>query len=403
MPVDVIMPKVDMVMEAGTIVRWYRNENEMVTAGEPILEIETDKANIDVEAPASGVLVAISAKPGDVVPVAQRIAQILVPDETTDRLAQPESFQSSDSVAKALHSHRAPSAGQLPDGMLRKRATPAARAISRQYGLSLTEVPGSGPRGRVHKRDVLAALAAQQASPALVTVPSDQQAVAVLQANDEGELIPLSRARQIVATRLMAAISIPTFTLNVEVDMSAVMRLRERVSFRPSMTAIIARAVAPLLLRYPDLNSSMREDGIWRHRVVHLGIAMDVNDRLLVPVIRHAQRLDLQAIQQAIRDLRERAVARQLGPADLQGSTFSISNLGMFGVDSFTAIINPPEAAILAVGRTVERSMIKNGASLIRPACTLTLTVDHRVVDGAMAARFLTELRDLLEEPYRLL
>lgn len=398
MPVDVIMPKVDMVMEAGTIVRWYRNENEMVTAGEPILEIETDKANIDVEAPASGVLVAISAKPGDVVPVAQRIAQILAPGEMPAHLSRAETLPSQALVAEAIQQRHL-----LPNGMARIRATPAARAISRQYGLSLTEVPGSGPHGRVHKRDVLAVLAAQQASPAPVAAPSDQGDVAALQADDEGELIPLSSARQIVATRLMAAVSIPTFTLSVEVDMSAVLHLRERVSFRPSVTAIIARAVAPLLLRYPDLNSSLREDGIWRHRVVHLGIAMDVNDRLLVPVIWHAQRLDLQAIHQAIRDLRERAVARQLRPVDLQGSTFSISNLGMLGVDAFTAIINPPEAAILAVGRIVERSMVKNGASLIRPACTLTLTVDHRVVDGAMAARFLTELRDVLEELYRLL
>lgn len=402
MPVDVIMPKVDMVMETGTIVRWYRNEHEMVTAGEPILEIETDKANIDVEAPASGVLMAISAKPGDVVPVAQRIAQILMPGETLDLLSQ----SNSPPVPRLAETHQRqlPVTERASNGAARVRATPAARAISRQYGLSLAEVTGSGPQGRVHKRDVLAILAARQTSLAQTKMAAEQQvATPHVPADEEGELIPLSGTRQIVAKRLMAAASIPTFTLSVEVDMSAISRLRERVPWRPSVTAIIARAVAPLLLKYPDLNSSMRENGIWRHRAVHLGIAMEINERLLVPVIRHAHRLDLQAIQQAIRDLRERAQDRRLGPADLQGSTFSISNLGMFGVDSFTAIINPPEAAILAVGRTVERPIVRNGASLLCPVCVFTLTADHRVVDGALAARFLTDLRAVLEEPYLLL
>jgi pyruvate dehydrogenase E2 component (dihydrolipoamide acetyltransferase) len=169
------------------------------------------------------------------------------------------------------------------------------------------------------------------------------------------------------------------------------------------VTAVIARAVAALLVRHPTLNSSFRPEGIWQHGAAHLGIAMDSDGRLLVPVIRAANRLGLREIHAALAALRERAAARQLGPGELQGSSFSISNLGMLGVDAFTAVINPPEAAILAVGRTVERAVGRDGALVLRPLCTLTLTVDHRVADGAAAARFLGELRSALEEPYLLL
>jgi pyruvate dehydrogenase E2 component (dihydrolipoamide acetyltransferase) len=203
----------------------------------------------------------------------------------------------------------------------------------------------------------------------------------------------------VTAERLAMNTGVPTFTLSVEVVMSAIQGLRERLPFRPSVTAIIARAVGPLLTRHPDLNASFRPDGIWRHRAAHLGIAMDVDGRLLVPVIRDAQARGLREIHTSLRDLRERAGARQLGPGELQGSTFSISNLGMLGVDSFTALINPPEAAILAVGRSVERPYRDGAGVVFRPAMTLTLSVDHRVADGAAAARFLSELRDALEEP----
>jgi pyruvate dehydrogenase E2 component (dihydrolipoamide acetyltransferase) len=402
-PTDVIMPKVDMVMDAGTVVSWYRQENEAVTAGEPLLVIETDKSTIDVEAPASGVLAAVVAHPGDTVPVAQRLALILAPGE-----ALPPSKDTSSEAAPAAE---AVSVAAAP----RPRATPAARAIARQHQLDLASLSGSGPQGRLRKEDVLAALSrhsepgpAQETAPAPPTVvpvvpPTPAPAHISNGTHEDGELLPLSGVRRVVAERLTQSAAIPAFTLNADVEMSAVLRLRERLPFKPSVTAVIARAVATLLIRHPTLNSSFRPEGIWQHRAAHLGIALDSDGRLLVPVIREANRLNLREIHETLGTIRERAAARQLGPAELQGSTFSISNLGMLGVDAFTAVINPPEAAILAVGRTVERPVGREGMLVLRPMCTLTLSVDHRVADGAAAARFLGDLRAAIEEPYLLL
>lgn len=404
MPVDVIMPKVDMVMEHGTVVRWYRREHELVTVGEPLLEIETDKSTIDVEAPATGRLTGVTAQPGDTVPVATRIALILAPgeqvvEETPSPPAPP------------------PPAGALP----RPRATPAARALARHYGLDLHTLIGSGPQGRVRRVDVLQAaeahtqntpttssstVAATLTTPELPPTPTPPTLLAQEQRHledEEGELLPLVGVRRLVAERLMASAAIPTFVLTVDVEMTALLRIRERLPFRPSLTSLIARAVAPLLCRHPELNRSFRTNGIWQHQAVHLGIAMDSDGQLLVPVIRHAQRLTLRELHAELTAIRERAAARRLGPAELRGSSFSISNLGMFGVDTVTAVINPPEAAILAIGRTVERPVGRNGELVLRPMATLTLSVDHRVADGAAAARFLADLRAAMEEPFLLL
>lgn len=423
MPTDVIMPKVDMVMETGTIVRWYRQEGEAVRAGEPLLEIETDKSTIDVEAPGSGTLAAVSAQPGDTVPVATLIALILAPGEAPPAsgggrqeagAAKAAQAAPADPVAAATVVARPAETNGAHAGDPRPRATPLARSLARQHGLDLWQVVGSGPQGRVVKEDVLRALKESVApAPAAVPVPSATPARAPAPASttpnngskpyDDGELVPLTGARRVTAERLAMNTGVPTFVLSVEVVMSAIQGLRERLPYRPSVTAIIARAVAPLLARHPDLNASFRPDGIWRNHAVHLGVAMDVDGRLLVPVIRDAQSRGLREIHASIRELRERAGSRQLGPGELQGSTFSISNLGMLGVDSFTALINPPEAAILAVGRSVERPYRDGAGVAFRPAMTLTLSVDHRVADGAAAARFLSDLRDALEEPGLLL
>jgi pyruvate dehydrogenase E2 component (dihydrolipoamide acetyltransferase) len=391
MPTDVILPKVDMVMDAGTIVRWYRQENEAVQAGEPLLEIETDKSSIDVESPASGTLVAVSARPGETIPVATRIALILAPGETAP-----------DPGPQAPAPRPRP-----PDPAPRPRATPAARAIAREHNIDLAALNGSGPNGRVRRDDVLAAVQeAELPTPAAGIRPPDREPGppnARPRPPEDGELIPLAGVRRVVAERLTASAAIPTFVLSVDVDMSAANALRERLPYRPSVTAIIARAVAPLLLRHPDLNSSLRPEGLWRHGAAHLGIAMDIDGRLLVPVIRDSQGRGLADIHAELGRLRQAAAGRQLGPAELQGSSFSISNLGMLGVDRFTALINPPEAAILAVGRTVERYVRVGGTPDFRPMLTLTLSVDHRVADGASAARFLGDLRAALEEPYLML
>ncbi|MCG8346885.1 MAG: 2-oxo acid dehydrogenase subunit E2 [Chloroflexales bacterium] len=401
MPTDVIMPKVDMVMESGAIVRWYRQEYETVCVGEPLLEIETDKATIDVEAPASGILAEVSAHPGDTIPVAATIALIFAPGE------EPPIKPILSPVAEGVVAARAPDANNP-----RPRATPLARNLARQHGLDLWQVAGSGSHGRVMKEDILRTLQNQTAdtTPPAPRSPFSPPALPDSgdpnnneQSCDDGEMIPLRGARRVMAERLALNTAVPTFTLSVDVVMSRIQELRERLPFRPSVTAFIIRAVAPLLLRHPNLNASFRPEGVWRSYAAHLGIAMDVDGRLLVPVIRNAQNCGLCDIQTALYDLHQRAKARQLGPGELQGSSFSISNLGMFGIDSFTALINPPEAAILAVGRSVERPYRDGAAISFCPTLTLTLSVDHRVADGAMAARFLNDLRNALEEPGLLL
>jgi pyruvate dehydrogenase E2 component (dihydrolipoamide acetyltransferase) len=410
MPVDVIMPKVDMVMDEGTVVRWYKGEGEQVTAGEPLFDIETDKATMEVEAPASGTLAQITAPGGATVPVATVIARILQQGETL-AAAQP-AVVLAETAAPPAASEFAP----------RKRATPLARRIAREHGLDLTALGGGGPLGRVRKNDVLQAIDARQGSvpppkngsrapqhhipaapaSAMVSAPAPAPALVGID-SAAGRLVPLAGVRKIIAQRLTLSAGIPQFVLSMDVNMEAAAQLRERLPYRPSVTALIARVVASLLPRHPSLNASFREDGIWLHTPVHLGIALDSGGDLLVPVIRDAHRRSLSEIGSALGEIRQRAEAKKLTPSELQGSTFSISNLGMFGVDQFTALVNPPEAAILAVGRSARRPFESNGTIIWRQMLTLTLSADHRVTDGAAAARFLQDVRAVLEEPLLLL
>jgi pyruvate dehydrogenase E2 component (dihydrolipoamide acetyltransferase) len=410
MPVDVIMPKVDMVMDAGTVVRWYKGEGEQVTAGEPLFDIETDKATMEVEAPASGTLAQITALDGATVPVATVIARILQPGESLAQ-AQPALVSLATAAPRAVSETRP-----------RKRATPLARRIAREHGLALAAVSGGGLQGRVRKNDVLQAIAARRVSEqplkngsagpqhhipaaAASAALSAPASVPDLAGTDSaaGRLVPLVGVRKIIAQRLTLSAGLPQFVLSMDVNMEAAAQLRERLPYRPSVTALIARVVASLLPRHPSLNASFREDGIWLHAPVHLGIALDSGGDLLVPVIRDAHQRSLGEIATALSELRQRAEARKLTPSELQGSTFSISNLGMFGVDQFSALVNPPEAAILAVGRSTRRPFESNGTIIWGQMLTLTLSADHRVTDGAAAARFLQDVRAVLEEPLLLL
>ena len=400
MPTAVIMPKVDMVMEHGTIVRWLHREGESITAGEPLFEIETDKATMEVEAPASGVLGPIRAGPGETVPVATVVAVILAPGEEAAAIDAPPADRA---AAPSPPSLVATAPGTAATQGRRPPATPLARRLARKHGLALEAVRGSGPGGRIQRRDIEAHLAAHNGGAQITPPPPATEPPTTPPAPEAGVFAPLSGVRKVVAERMAQAALVPQFALQREIDATRLLAVRERVPGRPSLTAIIARAVAPLLLRHPALNSSFRDGGIVTHASVHLGIAMDSDGRLLVPVIRDAQRRTLAEIATALDDLKRRAAARQLTPAELSGSTFSISNLGMFGVDQFTALVNPPEAAILAVGRVIERGVNIGGQLALQPRLALTLSADHRVVDGATAARFLADLCAALEEPYLLL
>jgi pyruvate dehydrogenase E2 component (dihydrolipoamide acetyltransferase) len=417
------MPKVDMVMDTGTFVEWMKQEGEEVQKGEPLFVILTDKANIQIEAPANGVLAGVRARPDDVIPVTEVIAYILEPGEALPDVAQPEPTVETAVIAKDPLASGAAIPEVTPsvtrETLIGKvRATPTARRLASQLAVDLTNLSGRGPRGRIHKADVLAAAEQQPASAAQATVPASMLMMPSSRVpfptpeTRQKAVIPLTGPRKVIAQRLSySASTVPHINLSLRVDMSESARLRDQVQesiqqktgHSLSFTAIIARAVASVLPRHPYLNASLQEDKIIVWHDVHLGIATSLEDYLIVPVIREAQTKRLEDIVTGLADLVERARAKRLTPAEMTGSTFTISNLGMFGIEQFTAIINPPEAGILAVGAIVESPVSTEDGIKLRPMMNLTLCVDHRVVDGAAGARFFADLKSTLENPYLLI
>ncbi|MGH7264668.1 MAG: dihydrolipoamide acetyltransferase family protein [Candidatus Rokuibacteriota bacterium] len=385
------MPKVEMAMETGTIVAWKVAEGQAVTAGDVLFEIETDKATMEVEAPASGTVASISVGAGAAVPVGRVVALIYPPGEEIAAGARrgdggpPSAEPSRPDIPAAADRERPqplPAARKVP-------ATPSARHVANIHAVDLGRVSGSGTGGRVHRADVEIFVAAQSAAA-------------------EGEIVPYTPARKLVARRTIESVQrSPHFHVNVDLDMTAVLALRGRLAdriarrtgARLSVTAILIRLMAPLLLEHPHLNASALDEGIRLHRSSHVGVAMDRDGDLMVPVLRHADRLDLEGVTRELARLKAAVRERRASAQDLKGSTFTLSNLGMYGVDSFTAIINPPESAILAVGRVADVPVGRVGQVVLRPMATFTLSADHRVVDGVTAARFMRDLREAVESP----
>jgi pyruvate dehydrogenase E2 component (dihydrolipoamide acetyltransferase) len=422
MATEVIIPKVDMVMENGTFVEWLKNEGDRVERGDPLFIIMTDKANIEVEAIASGILGGLQAKPDDVIPVAQVIAYILEPGEALPGKPEvsPSPAPATEAAPPPVHPEAPATERAVPppaSGVNGKvRATPAARHLASHIGIDLRQVLGHGSGGRIHKHDVELFAEQQTISVESLTAEPLRPAAPTLKIPlpdaRRKEVIPLTGPRKIIAERLAySAFTAPHITLSLHVDMSEATRLRSRVlepiqqktGQRLSFTAIIARAVASVLPRHPYLNASLQDNQIIVWEDIHLGIATNLEDYLIVPVIREAQDKNLEQMVSLLGDLLERARTKRLKPAEMSGSTFTISNLGMFGIESFTAIINPPEAAILAVGKIVEMPVKSAVGIELRPMLNLTISVDHRLVDGAAAAHFLAELKDTLENPYLLI
>jgi pyruvate dehydrogenase E2 component (dihydrolipoamide acetyltransferase) len=422
MATEIIMPKVDMVMETGTFMEWLKQEGDPVQKGEPIFVVQTDKAAIEVESPETGVLGGIRAKPNDVIPVTQVIGYVLQPGESAPAAPAPVAPAATRPAVESAPPAPAPAApssnGSHKEEDHLTRATPVARKLAKEMGIDLDAVQGSGPRGRIYKADLLRAAEQAPAAPApamaaalAAPVPAPSLQVPLPNARVR-QRIPLRGPRAIIAQRLSYSYStIPHIYETVTVDMTETVRLREKVlpiiqqatGHKVSYTAIIATAVARLLGRHPGLNSSLNGDEIVQWQDVHLGIATALEDYLIVPVVRSAQERDLSGMVTEMARLLEAARTKRLEPSEMSGSTFSISNLGMFGIESFTAIINPPEAAILAVGKMVDTPLVVNGQVDIRPLMKVTLAVDHRINDGAQAARFLTDLKDALENPYLLI
>jgi len=381
---DVIMPALGMAQETGKVLRWLKAEGDEVAKGEPLMEVETDKVTVEIEAPTDGLLAGLRAAEGADVPVGEAVAVILAPGE-----ALPENGSSpAPEQAPAAAAPVAAAVVETPQRDARRRpASPKARRLAAEQGIDVDALEeGSGPGGAVVAADVLA-------SPASAPAPS-----AV------GGRQPLSRIWRIMAERTAQSwTSAPHFYLLREADAGRLASwrsvARDRLGRDVSVTDLLVRATAAALARHPQANAAWDDGSIRLNDEVNVGIAVAVEDGLVVPVVHGADRLGLGEIAARREDVVSRAREGTLRPEDIERGTFTISNLGMYGVDAFNAVVNAPQAAILAVGRIVERVVPVDGAPGVRPRIALTLSCDHRVIDGARAAQFLSELAALIEEP----
>ena len=419
MPTSVIMPALELAQETGKVLRWLKAPGESVRKGEPIVEIETDKVTVEVEAPASGVLRDVSAQAGDVVGVGKTIALI---------------FAAGEAGGAAAASPVAPMAAPGPAGAGAPgsvKASPLARKVAEQHGVDLARL--KPPGGRIEKADVLAFVEKQKAGAvARLTAASPKaRRLAVERGVDLHVLRGSGPDGAVLAADLAAAApraaapgvgnvwrimvermtqswtTAPHFYLVREVNVSRLVTWRERATrqtgARITYTDLLVRLVAAAIAQHPRVNVAWKDDTIVPRTDINVGLAVALDDGLVVPVLQRADTLTLGEIATRREDLVSRAQAGKLRPADIQGGGFTISNLGMYGVDAFSAIVNPPQAAILAVGRIADRVVAVNGLAVVQPTLVLTLSCDHRALDGARGAQFLGALADLIEEPLALL
>ncbi len=396
MSTDVFMPALGFDMTEGLLARWLKNEGDPVEKGQAIAEIETEKATVEIEAAAAGILARIIVRAGETVPVGTLIGVLAEAGEEVAAVsAPPPSPPSSPPPTPVSEAGE----GAAPSEA-RVKASPVARKMAEEAGLDLSRIKGTGPGGRVVERDVQAAIAAGSA-PAPPGVPA---------APAPGATVPLNRMRKTIARRMTESkAAAPHFYITVEINMDDAMKMREQLNAlapeeeRISVNDLVVAAAARTLARFPVLNASYREDNLEMHPRVDIGIAVALEDGLIPPVLRDADKKSLKRIAAESRALAERARTNKLRSDDLGGGTFTVSNLGMFDVDEFIAIINPPEAAILAVGAVTRRPVAAAGEVRIAPLMKTTLSVDHRVADGAQAGRFMQEFKKLLENPVTLL
>ncbi len=403
MATNVILPRLGQGMETGTIVKWLKSEGDTVEKGEPLFEVDTDKATQEVEAEASGVLLQIAVSSGEV-PVGETIAFIGEPGETVQQAGPveskaPETEPPEPVAADTSTAFRSVINGAREQTGGRVKASPLARRIARERGIDLGAVTGTGPDGRITAEDVERGPAAPAAPPAEAAPTSPAPHLPA-----EVESVPLTSIRRTIARRLTEASQVPVFQLTVSMEMTQANALVERSrelnpDVRVTVTDLLARVCASALQRHPDVNVQFAEEALLRFPAANIGIAVAAPHGLVVPVIRSVERMSLAEVAAQRAGLVERARAGSLQLADLEGGTFTISNLGMFGVEQFTAILNPPQAAILAVGATAERPVARDGEVVIRPMMTVTATFDHRAVDGAPAADFLRTVKTFLEDP----
>jgi pyruvate dehydrogenase E2 component (dihydrolipoyllysine-residue acetyltransferase) len=397
---EVILPRLGQGMESGTIIRWLKSEGEPVEKGEPLFELDTDKVTQEVEAETAGVLLKIAVSEGEV-PVGQTVAFIgaegePVPEAASNTVLQAEEHEAEQEPAEET-APTPTSEPAAPTTNGRIKASPLARRIARERGIELAGIRGTGPDGRIVAEDV------ERAEAGAPTTASDKLSQAPVPAG-EVERVPLTNIRRTIARRLTEAWQIPVFQLQTSADMARtnalVAKLRERdPDVRVTVTDVLTKVCAMALMRHRAVNAEFTDDAILIHPRANVGLAVAAPQGLVVPVIRSAERLSLSEIPRIRADLVGRARENKLRAEDLEGGTFTISNLGMYAVESFTAVLNPPQAAIVAVGATEERVVPVDGGTAVRPMVTLTGTFDHRAVDGAPAAAFLQTLKESLEDP----
>ena len=405
MATEIKLPRLGQGMESGTIVKWLKSEGDNVEKGEPLYELDTDKVTQEVEADASGVLLKIAVSEGEV-PVGRTIAVI---GEQGESVEVDEDPQEEGSAAPAREEEREQgreaSAPDMSDqitqirepqtGNGRIKASPLARRIARERGIELSNVAGTGPEGRVVAEDV--ERAAAQGAPALTAAQPP--------ASQDVEVEQLSSMRKTIARRLTEAWQAPVFQLGITVDMGRALEVRQRLvelnadGAKPTVSDLITKVCAMALMRHRAVNALYKGDAIELHPTANIGIAVAVPNGLVVPVIPGCERKTIAEIAAARAEVVERARGGKLQQGDLEGGTFTISNLGMFGIERFIAVLNPPQAAILAVGSTEEKPVVVDGQVVVRSRMELTLTCDHRAIDGATGAQFLGDVKAFLEEP----
>ena len=408
MATKVMMEALSPTMEEGRLVKWVKNVGDAVKTGDTIGEVETDKAIMELVARGDGILRAHLVPEGTTATVGMVIGVIAAANEDISSMtggAAPAPAAAPAAAAPAAPAAPAPAptaaapAAPVAEASGPVRSSPLARRMAAEKGVNIGAIHGSGPNGRVIRRDIEAASVSTTTTAVPATIPITGEYTDVV----------LTQMRKTIARRLSESIGpVPTFYLTSEIDMTQVGQLREQMvangdQYKVSVNDIVIKAVAIALTRHPECNAHWMGDSIRYFSAAHIGMAVATDDGLIVPVIRDAQRKGLGQIGRDARELAKKARERKLQPAEFTGGTFSVSNLGMFGIDQFTAIINPPEAAILAVGATETKPVWENGAFVPRQRMRVTLSCDHRVIDGAVGAKFLQTLRSLLEAPMMML
>jgi len=394
MAVEVILPKLDEAMTSGKITKWLKKEGDRVEKGTPLFEVETEKVNFEVEAEASGILSKVMAEAGDTVAIGTTIAFILKPGEKVPKVPEPAV------KAKEVTQAEAP---KVTTGAKAMKASPLAKRIAREKNINLSLVVGTGPRGRITKEDVLQALEEGKA----VAAPPVREVAELA----EEEIVPLSSMREVIARRMTESFQTPHFYVTVEVDTQELGKTREQLipiiesktGIRLTITDLVIKMAAKALEDNPSVNCAYVDGAVKLFKRINIGLVTAVEGGLVVPVVHQANKKLLAEITQARAELVQRARNRKLTMAEMRGSTFTISNMGMFEVDQFSAILQPPEAAILAMGHIADRVVVRDGEIVIRPMMTLTLSIDHRVLDAVVGANFLQSLKNYIENPVTIL